>query len=325
MTSLPPLRRAWLVALTALLVLGSAGPGLTSAQVVDPSATTSTTEPVATTPTVTPDDAPPPTLDPQDLAAPSDADQADGVTYNEQAGGGGGKNVVKLTNRVDGRMRMRGNVQLSRVGGPNVGPVNVAVALSSCTDCSTFAVALQIAVYQRGATRVVPQNAAAAMNANCNHCVTVAHAYQYAIPVDDPNAPPDRVNSLVRRMDEELQGIQRDSSQLTPADAEARIEAVIAEYQDLATNLMQARDERTDGSDAPSPTPTGTLLAPAPATTAAPTATMLGADQPQPTGTTQPGGTVSSTDPSQTTGTVQPATLQSTSAATAVPTSTPVP
>ena len=45
---------------------------------------------------------------------------------------------------VDGRLRIRGGIQLNHIPGPTVGPVNLADASSSCVDCQTIAVAMQI-------------------------------------------------------------------------------------------------------------------------------------------------------------------------------------
>lgn len=313
-----PFWRGWLVSLAALLLLAVAGPAATSAQIPAPAATPAGPDAEAQPASdAESDEADVPTLAPQDASEPGDADEADGATFDEQAGGGGAKNIVKLNNRVDGRMRVRGNVQLSRIHGQKVGPINLAYARSSCTGCSTFAVALQIAVYRQGAKWVAPQNVALALNVNCRRCVTVAHAYQYAIPVEDPSALPERVDGLVRRMNQELRGIQADSASLTPPEAEARLEAVIVEFQDLAANLTEARDERTDDSDEPSPTPTGTLLVPIPA---APEPTIT----PTVSGTVQPSGTSQSTGADQSTGTGQAA--ASDQSATAQPTAaTPVP
>jgi hypothetical protein len=52
-------------------------------------------------------------------------------------GGGGGKNIVQVINQTDNRLRVDGNVQLNRIPGPSVAPVNEATALSpSCVGRS---------------------------------------------------------------------------------------------------------------------------------------------------------------------------------------------
>src|SRR5215212_11077575 len=79
--------------------------------------------------------------------------------------GRGTKNVVVLQNRVDGRLTTRGQVQLNRIPGPTAGPVNLASAESSCTDCQSLAVAFQIDLISRTASSITPENAATAVNA----------------------------------------------------------------------------------------------------------------------------------------------------------------
>ena len=314
----PVVCRTMLVGLlVGSLGLSTTGAPATSAQVAPTPTPTTTT--VGTTPTVEPTaDAALPTLTAEDQVPPSEADTADGATYNEQAGGGGAKNVVKLNNLVDGRLRVRGNVQLSRVYGPNVGPINLAVARGSCVGCSTYVVALQVAVYQRGASRVVPQNAAVAMNVGCSGCTTVAHAIQYVIPVDDPNQLPDRVSQLVRDLDRAQRGIQAESSSLTVEQAEARVNAVITQFQEFGESLRVQRDAATDTGVDPTPSaepaaqPTSAVQEVSPS----PTATLAATAVPQATEAPAPSPTATPSSVNQATTTAEPSTI---------PTPTPAP
>lgn len=193
--------------------------------------------------------------------------------YNEHAGGGGGKNIVQVHNRTDGRLRARGSVQLNRITGPTVEPVNLAKAQASCTDCQTIAVALQINLIGRDARRVTPQNAAVALNVDCTRCFTVARASQYVYTVDDPRQTPPEVTALIRRMDRELRSISS-SRGITLEQAEARINAVINEFRQLGDRLNDERDEDRDSAP---PDATGTAY---------PAAT--GSVPPDATGTTSP-------------------------------------
>src|SRR5689334_19016047 len=72
-----------------------------------------------------------------------------GAAFAQYNGGGGGKNIVTQINRTDNRLRIKGNIQLNRIPGPNVEPINLAFAGSSCTGCQTYAVALQINLISR--------------------------------------------------------------------------------------------------------------------------------------------------------------------------------
>src|ERR1700757_4341320 len=98
----------------------------------------------------------------------------------------GPKNVVIVQNRTDNAVKIDGRVQLGREPGPGMGAVNIASADSTCTDCTTLAVALQINLFNRNAGVFTPQNAATAVNGACTRCDTEAYAFQYNIGVDDP-------------------------------------------------------------------------------------------------------------------------------------------
>ncbi|MDQ2786162.1 MAG: hypothetical protein M3Y58_14305, partial [Chloroflexota bacterium] len=189
------------------------------------------------------------------------------VDYQEIPNGGGSYNIVRVQNKTDNRLRVKAKIQLNHIPGDTVQPVNYAEAIGSCTTCQTFAVALQIDLRSRTATTVAPQNAAVALNIKCTGCTTVADAYQYVVPVDDPTQTPDNVKELINQMQRQLKAIA-ETPDITATDAEARINAVIGQFTDLANSLYQQRDQRTDtdtpGATVPSdaviltPTPTAT-------------------------------------------------------------------
>jgi len=245
----------------------------------------------------------------------SDADEADGITSDEHANGGGDKNIVKLLNKQDGRLRVRGNVQLNQISGPNVASTNVAVAYASCSDCQTFAIALQINLISKTATSVTPVNAAVALNYQCTNCYTVARAIQYTYSVDDPTQVPQEVTDLIKDLDHELNAIHADKN-LTADEAEARINAVIAQFQDLAQSFDDQRDETAEPTT-PGAQPVGTPEPTTTPTTATPDATPSEAATSTPTASPQ----VSATDTPKATATVPP-TATETSTSALEPTST---
>lgn len=173
-----------------------------------------------------------------------------------------GRNVVFVLNRQDGDLRVRGRVRLVHVNGDRAEPVNAAFAYSSCTDCQSYAVALEIALISPDASVIAPQNRARAINYECTRCVTFARAIQYVYAVDDPDQMPDNVGRLVRDMERELRDISRDR-RITPAEADARVSAVIAQFQELNAYL---RDElvQTEEVTSPGATPAGMPTEPAP-------------------------------------------------------------
>lgn len=274
---LPGLALPVIVLLLAALALGS-GPGHQAAHADDPSATPTQTATVAATPAGTATPAPDMPTPAPDAATPTPAagaasaspaaaaatpapaasastpapgdDNASGVSDDETTSGyegghgGGGSNVVQVINRKDDRLRVRGSIQINHIPGEDVSPLNEAVAYSECDGCQTIAVALQIDLVSRDATNVTPQNYAYAINYQCTSCTTVARALQYVIPVDDPNQVPDEVRELQRRMDAELRQAAHDPRE-TLDQAEARVDTVVSQFQDLANSLYDQRDAQS--------------------------------------------------------------------------------
>lgn len=173
------------------------------------------------------------------------------VEYDE--GGGGPSNIVKVVNKNDGKFRLKGKNQVNRILGDNTQPTNDAEAYASCANCETFAVALQIDLISRTATTIAPQNAAIAVNVQCSHCTTVAKAVQYVIQVDDPTQVPENVRDLVNQMQNQLKAAAQDKD-ATAAQTEARVDAVIAQFTQLAQSLSTQRDQKTEDN-----TPGGTV------------------------------------------------------------------
>lgn len=217
--------------------------GVTNA--VDPTATAETASVPA------PTEAPTTTVAPASTGTPlTDTTGTTAETstafYDETGGGGGGKNVVLLKNGNDNRLRVKGSVQFNRIPGPTVQPENLAIARASCTDCQTFSVALQINLISKSAAYVSPRNAAVAVNSACTRCRTIARAVQYTYSVDDPTQVPREVTELVRSFDRELKAIHAEQNNLSAAEAEARIDGVVARFQQFASSLTDARDEQTE-------------------------------------------------------------------------------
>jgi hypothetical protein len=197
--------------------------------------------------------------------APSPDAAADGSDVGFKLNGAGGKNIVKITNKTDNRLIVRGRVDFNRIPAARIAPVNAAIAVGSCVGCQTYAVALQINLYQRGASVVAPQNGAVAVNAGCSHCVTVARAVQYSIPVNDLASVPNDVRELAKALDKELKGIEGvyDTSTFNVYQANARINSVVSEFKALANDLLdQYRIETAADSPSPSANPSGPAIDP---------------------------------------------------------------
>jgi hypothetical protein len=179
---------------------------------------------------------------------------------------GGPVNQVRLVNKKDGAFLARSAISLHRSSTPNVQPKNVAVAEGQCTDCATLAIALQVFLYQRGSgtPNIQPVQVAIAVNNGCTRCITIAHAFQYVIPVDDVAGPmPEDIRNLMRDMERELQyfATVKTLAELDPYEASARLTTFARQNALLVQYLFELKDQKSDAppriapSESPSPSP----------------------------------------------------------------------
>lgn len=201
----------------------------------------------------------------------------DGAELTLELNGGGGKNLVQTKNQHDDNRRMRANIQLNRIPGPDVAPVNAAIAQASCIDCQTIAIALQINLIGTSARQVTPQNAAAAVNYGCTRCITIAVALQYVISVDDPTRVPPAVDNLIREMERELRAIAKDRD-ASVRDVVNRINVVLAKFRSLAASLSDRRDEATEPTS-PEATPENFATPESGSPAATPVASPVGTEE----------------------------------------------
>ena len=189
---------------------------------------------------------------------------------------GGAHNIVHVVNQRDGFFKSDGKTDVAEIPGPNVGPVNEAYAYSSCVHCNTLAVALQIVVRDANAPNVQPQNAAAAINFQCQGCQTGAIAIQDVIPVADPTNIPNNIRQQANQIDAEFRQLRAalDRGDYSLGQAIGYVDAVILpQFQALAGQL----DVKRDVQDAPT-TPGASPMAPT-----SPTPTVSGSPTESPT------------------------------------------
>jgi putative peptide zinc metalloprotease protein len=228
-------------------------------------------------------------------ATPTPKPDFDAGVILEEFPEGAPRNEVRLQNPQDKRFMARASVKMYRIHGVDIRPYNLALAQAQCTDCQTIAVAVQVVFYQRGATNIQPENIAIASNFRCNHCVTIAKAIQYVIPVDDLKADvPDEVKSLVKDIDKELRyfASMKSVNELSSREAADRLQQVLSHYSSLQQYLHDAMTERTQDNEpdpqvdsGASPSPSGAAPASATPGTAEPTASSTTSPTPVPSAT----------------------------------------
>ena len=201
---------------------------------------------------------------------------------HQRSDNGAPQNIVQLVNSTDNKLRVAGHVQLNTTDSTVVNPVNEAVAYGSCNNCQTLAVALQINLLEAPVTQFQPQNVAFAVNYHCFQCTTVADAVQYNISVSpgspDAEVTANRAKHLVKKMNEQFADA---ASAANVAQAEAEINGVLQQFQDLASTLTVTRDEDDrNTAEPPGTTPAAAPPAP-PAANTGPTAAPSSTPPPQ--------------------------------------------
>jgi putative peptide zinc metalloprotease protein len=88
-------------------------------------------------------------------------------------------NLALAINTTDDSSLVKFAFDVRRVMNGVVDQTNAAVAVASCENCRTVAVAIQIVIITGEADVITPENAAIALNYQCTSCETLASAYQF--------------------------------------------------------------------------------------------------------------------------------------------------
>lgn len=114
--------------------------------------------------------------------AQADESQPDGAGgAPSRTGADGTNNEVVVLNVTDGSFKNRAGFGTARITGDTVDSQNAAAATSSCSDCRTVAVAVQVVLVQSNTHTATPNNLAIALNQNCSRCESYAGAFQYVV------------------------------------------------------------------------------------------------------------------------------------------------
>ncbi len=110
---------------------------------------------------------------------------------------------------------------------------NEAIALSSCSNCVSVAVAFQVVVIVGDANVIVPQNLSTAANYDCFECITAAIASQLVVTVDA--LPGEAQQVALSDLWTEIAAFAATIPQLPLADIVARLE----EYKDEILTILE--------------------------------------------------------------------------------------
>jgi putative peptide zinc metalloprotease protein len=117
-----------------------------------------------------------------------------------------------------------------------VDQTNTAVALASCTDCRTVALAFQVVLVEGDADIVIAENRALALNVACEQCLTYASATQIVLGVDGPVRLTGegyrrmaQIAIALRRLEKSIETIDPNELLAVVREAEAELIAVYTE------------------------------------------------------------------------------------------------
>lgn len=152
---------------------------------------------------------------------------------------GPGDNDAVAINLKDGTSIFRFAFSIRKTMSEVVDETNVAVAYSSCDDCRTVALAVQVVLVTSDPDVVTPENVAVAVNYACTSCETFASAYQFVLSTGGPVKFTGAGNKALADIRRELRELLR--SELPFDELQARIDALMDRLrQVLATELVPA-------------------------------------------------------------------------------------
>ena len=162
-------------------------------------------------------------------------------------------NAAIAINVRDGTSVFRLAFSIKRVAGDVVDSTNAAVAFSSCTDCSSTAIAIEVVLVTGDASTITPTNLALAYNFECQSCISIAEAYQFVFSTGGQvhfTAEGNRELAQIRR---DLEALRKQD--LTPDELQARLKDIVGRLVTvLRTELVTAGNSGSSG-DATGTTP----------------------------------------------------------------------
>jgi putative peptide zinc metalloprotease protein len=106
----------------------------------------------------------------------------DSTSASPAAGGNGDNNVAAGVNTTDGRTVYAIRLKIVQTTNDTVDASNVAAAVNAgCTDCTTVAIAFEGVLVVGSPSDFEPNNLALSMNVDCSGCTAFADAYQQVV------------------------------------------------------------------------------------------------------------------------------------------------
>lgn len=176
--------------------------------------------------------------------------------FDPPAPAGPEDNRALAVNTVDGSVVWDIAVALLVLAtGDPVTQANEALALASCRDCRTLAIAFQVILLIGDAEQVTPVNAAGALNYECERCSTTAFAYQLVLslgemPSEETTREIEAILDELRELEQQLASMTDEEVYLALEQAKLEILALLA---DAVSATMLSEAEATDATSTSEP------------------------------------------------------------------------
>lgn len=181
-------------------------------------------------------------------------------------------NVAAAVNTTDGKTVYAISLKIVQTDADRIDATNAAVAVASCVDCQTVAIALEGVLVIGDPSTFDPTNLALAINSGCTNCQTLASAYQHIVQNDTRV----RISGAGRReiaaIRAELQSLR--TSGLDIITVQARVEDAAARFIRVLENEVYPIGRPAGASTtttAPGSTAGSTTTTVAPVSTSTPT------------------------------------------------------
>lgn len=192
-------------------------------------------------------------------------------------------NTAVAINTRDGSSIFRLAFNVHRLMTDVVDPTNAAVAYSTCEDCRTVAVAIQLVLILSDPDIVSPENYAIAINNQCHLCTTMASAYQYVLTTGGPvrfDAEGNREIAAIRNAIRQLLG----NEDLTVQEVDRELDGLVQRLYSVVTDHMLPAGSAGEHVEPTSGVPgdSGQPSQPSPSSTPADTDEPTGSPSPEP-------------------------------------------
>jgi putative peptide zinc metalloprotease protein len=160
---------------------------------------------------------------------------------------GGDNNTAVATNTKDGSSVFKIAFSIRKVTDGEVDQQNAAVAYSSCNDCQTVAVAIQIVLVEGQVTTATPTNVALAINENCTSCETMALAYQYVFGNGAELQLSPEGKARLKELRKRLHDLQK-RDDLTLEQIAAEVDDIAKEIGNVLSTELQPKESKSSGA-----------------------------------------------------------------------------